>query len=1493
MARNNVVNFLLNVQANASGVAGVLNGVTKQLTSVQKAASTALTGPGRQSATPQTSSPTNNSVSRELGPIQPYTQRAAEVLNTVVPQMIADADKVASYISKRLPAGISEAATKMKAVEITYASESVQRAVDAAEKKVAAEKEALDKVARLTEKKAVLQGKYNRARVNKPKYAAELTVTEGELKKATGDYEKAAKERLNATKKVEAEISKVVKNAASANSAARREETKDAIAEAKKLNAEKKNSEGKASQMGAQYKQVANAIKTSFSAAGSAIKSMAGVVEASANSVRYITQGISEAGRALLYSVAIPAGAALTKSTMFAVEFESAMTRVRKTTGLTKREIAELGAFAQEFSQYTPTNQVGIAEYMEQIGQLGVYSVNGLKRLAVVSEKLSASTDIDSKEVALSIGRIANAFGYNLNTEQGVKNVERLASVVNLLENTTASSAGEIITAMEDVAAVGNMLKIPEQKLAAIVATMISSGTEASTAGTQLTRWYTTIIRKTEEFAKIMDGYTNEVGESYEDMESVLNKINVDPVGALTDAIDALYRTGDDERAQKLANFFEVSGQVGGKVAVLAGSYNNLKDAIKAASAEWENGTSLNEEYNIAVMTTDSHLKALKNNLSMLANTVGSVLLPVITKGTEYAIPLIQMLAKSFSSLDRKTQLLIIGVPLLVAVLTPVLLLFGQLGHAASLMMMGVLTSFGAVGKVVTSVSRLLFSALPALISSLTTAGGAAAGLTGIGSSLLGLVGPIAAVIAVIGGAIFAIKSLQAAGVDISKFFLDLATKAQKWGENFSKMIGNGILGGGVRFVATAASKVAKMIARFFESHSPPETGPLSTIDQWGRSLMATYLEGFALADFSILSDVAGTIRRMLDISHVLGEIGEEAIVPALRQAKTDIANLIVTFNKTGEVAADVLGKIASNFGALGKDVQHLIELWLDYEKIQRRIAELEKAKKKTLWIYDDEIAKISQMNISAEQKAELMRQAMYNRDQELRTIEKQLKIEEENAAAAKEKLDWQKAFIDAQLDDLELLKDIKKATQDVADIMSGLSFPMPDPQEGGEAVEEITGYFNDLQEAIDGARGKLAYFFMGFRGEEFSPQDRKLIRDDDPEAYKEISNLYDMGKDAAKAWENFSGILDGFNNGPLAGLISGSSGLKDSPLFKLFGGGKEEGSKEQGGGPLSEDSQFMRSLANARVQIELFKVSFGGLLVTLGPLASVLFGLLGAVIGTAINFIVGAFSVFMDVQLLLQGTVVNFIAILGGLGQIIKGIFTGNVGEIIDGISKTITSFLTLLLGFARQTLLILVRGGGVLVDAALGILGGLITAVVSLFLGDEAGKAVGEWFAKARTEVERIFGGIVTWVEERAGYLLGVINGVKEAFAGIKDRVPGGTQQTSNSGTVKLPGTAGMSINLARERGMATGGIAMGPTHALIAEGGEPEVVSPLSKLPQLFSELYGDMHFKEEPAQTIQININNPSVRNDQDIEKIARQVERALSRRASNSMRMGTT
>ena len=72
---------------------------------------------------------------------------------------------------------------------------------------------------------------------------------------------------------------------------------------------------------------------------------------------------------------------------------------------------------------------------------------------------------------------------------------------------------------------------------------------------------------------------------------------------------------------------------------------------------------------------------------------------------------------------------------------------------------------------------------------------------------------------------------------------------------------GNGMLAGAARAVSKVISTVAGWIARFFEAHSPPEEGPLSTIDQWGSAVMNTYLKGFLEADFDILSEVGSRIE--------------------------------------------------------------------------------------------------------------------------------------------------------------------------------------------------------------------------------------------------------------------------------------------------------------------------------------------------------------------------------------------------------------------------------------------------------------------------------------------------------------------------------------------------------------------------------------------------------------------------------------------------------
>jgi TP901 family phage tail tape measure protein len=821
-----------------------------------------------------------------------------------------------------------------------------------------------------------------------------------------------------------------------------------------------------------------------------------------ANSMRLVTQGLSEISRVLALFIAAPLAAIFYAGTRAAVDFEAAMVRVAKTTddmggagmqGITK--------WIRDFAKYTVSSQTELATFAEQLGQIGVTELEPMKRMIQVIEMMAAATDLSADEVAKSMGRIASAFGYNLNTDEGADNIERLANVINKLENTTAASAGEIVEGLLNVASVGGMLDIPVQDMAAIVAQMESMGVAADAVGNRLARWYQQIIDKSDEFAKMMAGFKTTDGRMYETGDAVLRMLENDPAQLLMDAAEAMSMVNDQvegSRAKALQQWFDVFGQVGGKVGVLAGNVEGFSAALKNARTEFMSGTSLFKEYDKALMTTDAHMKILRNNLNDAAITVGDAFLPVINRLVEYAIPGIQMLAAAFKSLTWEQKLLIVGLPLLITVLAPILFMVTQLFHGVSMLVIGFKTFFTAamgLGKALWGVGKgiMLVFTLFRTGAGLATAAGTI--FAGLGPTLAAVVGGLAAIAAVCAVAATAgigvLKRLEATGVDVAGFFTGLADRARKWGENLMAEYGSGLLTGAANVVVKILTSIAEMIASFFEAHSPPEEGPLRTIDRWGSALFTTYLRGFYNADFSILSDVGNLIRSLLE-SSMEGEGAEVAINRMLAAARENLAKLIDAFNKTGKVSENVLNAIVQGTGKMGAEVKKLITVWLQYEKTQRRIRDLEKQRGEVDKGYQEEVARIAAMNISAEEKALRIREALNKRNAAVDQIDKEKKAEEEKADVLKEELDWQKEFIQAHLDQASVLKQLQKAIDKLAgamDNLGGFDF-------GGGGIDEeiekakkkVDDFVTTIKERINSAREVIRSFFKGWSGDALPP---------------------------------------------------------------------------------------------------------------------------------------------------------------------------------------------------------------------------------------------------------------------------------------------------------------------------------------------------------------------------------------------------------------------
>jgi TP901 family phage tail tape measure protein len=913
------------------------------------------------------------------------------------------------------------------------------------------------------------------------------------------------------------------------------------------------------------------------------------------NSFRLLTQGFSEIGRVLTTFISIPLGAFFAASLKTAIDFEAAIVRVGKTTGLEGAKLQDLTQWIREFAKYTVSSHVELATFAEQLGQLGVVDKNAMQRLVATVEMMASATDLSADEVTKSLGRIATAFGYDLNSEGGVRAIEQLSNTINKLENTTAASAGEIIEGLLNVASVGGMLDIPVKDMAAVVAMMESMGVAADAVGNRLTRFYGQLITKADDAAKFMKGFTTTVKEGNEyitrtysgDKAQLLEFINKDRVQVLQDFMGALDQVPDAAKAEAMAQWFDLVGQVGGKVGVLAGNTKGLADALKTAREEFERGNSLFEEYDKALLTTESHMKILRNNINDAAITVGDAFLPVLNRLVEYAIPGIQMLAAAFKSLSWETKVLVVAVPLIATVLAPLIFIVAQLAHGFGMLFMGFQT-FGVLAK---NVGMSIFGVGKALFSlfnffKLAAAGGSVAvGVLGGGlaPALLTVAAAIAGVVA--GGALLvaALRSLQSRGVDVAGFFMGLAERARSWGEGLMATYADGLLSGAAQFVANAVAQIAEWIAGFFEAHSPPKEGPLANIDKWGGPLFTTYLRGFKNADFGILSEVGNTVKSILG-KMMSGDGAEAAINGMVMNARVALSELISVFNKTGNITQGLMDKVVKGTGHLAGDVKTLITLWLQYEKTQRRLKELEQDRQNAQKGYEDEVARIAASNLTAEEKAERIRNAIAKRNRTFNAIDAETEAEKEKGEALKEQLEWQKEFIKAQLDQADLFDKIAKAIDKMGGALSdaaGLLSKAAGGLGSKGAVNPLEGLETTIQERIDGAREVIKGFLRGLKGQLLDTEFIKLLP---PETQEELQKAYDLGMKVYKIFH------------PDKKESGGGGFMEDSPILAAL-----KGFGEGAGKAIEETIQNVTTLLNSP---EMKKAGE-----TLGKLMEALFG--------------------------------------------------------------------------------------------------------------------------------------------------------------------------------------------------------------------------------------------------------------------------------------------
>lgn len=299
--------------------------------------------------------------------------------------------------------------------------------------------------------------------------------------------------------------------------------------------------------------------------------------------------------------------------------FDTAMKNVQKTTGMTGDELATLGDTFKKMSTIIPKSASELSEIGAVAGQLGI---QGSENIAVFTEsvaKVSVALGMAEEDAATAMAKLAAAF------QEPVENVERFASSVNELENTTAAASKEIISSMVKMAPGAATLGILSQESAALGATLVSMGVDGARAGTELNRVFTESAIKWRDMAEMMSM----------DSATAAQMMEEDFMGFFMKFLQHLQAMPSDVERLAVAN--EVFGAVGAKaVNGLVLNYDALIKNLGTANDAYAEGNSLTKEAETFYGSFENQIKLLKNQLNLAAISVGERLAPALLRAGAY-----------------------------------------------------------------------------------------------------------------------------------------------------------------------------------------------------------------------------------------------------------------------------------------------------------------------------------------------------------------------------------------------------------------------------------------------------------------------------------------------------------------------------------------------------------------------------------------------------------------------------------------------------------------------------------------------------------------------------------------------------------------------------------------------------------------------------------------------------------------------------------------
>ena len=313
-------------------------------------------------------------------------------------------------------------------------------------------------------------------------------------------------------------------------------------------------------------------------------------------------------------------GAALSAPLRAAMHFESAMADIKKVVQFDSPKGLEALEYAlKKMSRTIPLSAEGLAQIAASGGQLGIAS-HHLSSFTGIVAKMATAFDMMLSEAGDAMAKLSNVYRIPI-TE-----MTNLGDAINTLSDNSAAKAKDIVSSLKRIGGTARQFGLSAEQASALSASFVALGKSPEKAGTAINALLTKLQTATKQGRKFQEGL-EAIGLSSEGLEQAINQ---NAQAGLLQFLETIEKVENSQRAGLLFDLFGMEYQ--DDVALLVGSLEEYKKALGLVAQESSYAGSMEREFINRTKTTSNHLQLLKNNVTELGITIGTLLLPPINK---------------------------------------------------------------------------------------------------------------------------------------------------------------------------------------------------------------------------------------------------------------------------------------------------------------------------------------------------------------------------------------------------------------------------------------------------------------------------------------------------------------------------------------------------------------------------------------------------------------------------------------------------------------------------------------------------------------------------------------------------------------------------------------------------------------------------------------------------------------------------------------------